>query len=117
MPLTKAGCIGNVNSTPKPSPDGITATMLNPKQNIIIWSKTLDENVNSVYDAIPKETVAIGISVCISRLYAAVLSRIIPEIKVPRTPLAIVLSPIIATSRGDCPKGLKKLLRKLPIEK
>ena len=77
----------------------------------------MDENVNSVYDIIPIETEAIGISVSISRLYAAVLSRIIPEKTAPRTPLPIVLSPIIATSRGDCPKGLKKLLKKLPKEK
>ena len=117
MPLTKAGCIGNVNSIPSPRPDGITATMLKPIQKRPIWSKILDENVNSVHVIITIEIEPIGIRVCISLLYAAVLSRIIPEMTAPRAPLAIVLSPIIATSRGDCPKGLKKLLRKLPKEK
>ena len=41
----------------------------------------------------------------------------IPEMTEPMTPLAIVLRPIIATSRGDYPKGLKKLLSRLPKAK
>ena len=49
--------------------------------------------------------IAVAVQIKMRRLYAAVLSRMIPLIAEPTTPELSSSKPRIETSKGDCPNG------------